>query len=101
METIRPTKGLTPEDEENLRQMRFNRNREIESRLIDARQLYPEFDRHCKEHDFDEIIGLWQELLAGYTDFEITDGFCDYFCASDEFITPAGVIRFINKIYKD
>lgn len=100
MET-KPTKGLSPEDEKNLRQMRFNRDREIESRLIDARQLYPEFDRHCKEHDFDEIILLWQKLLAGYTDFEITDGFYDFFCTSGEFITPAGVIRCIKGTYKN
>ena len=98
---IRPTTEPNPEDEKNLRQMRISRNREIESRLIDARLLYPVFDRHCKEHDFDEIIGLWQKLLAGYPVFEITNGFYDYFRASGEFITPAGVIRCIEETYKN
>lgn len=94
-------KELASEEEKTLRQRRFYREQEIEKRLTDARMLYPEFDRHCKENDFEALIDLWADILENFDAVDIGIGFRIYFTTHGENITPAGVVRCIQGLYDD
>lgn len=92
---------LSGEEEKTLRQLKFCRKQEIEARLTDARMLYPEFDRHCKENDFEALINLWADILENFAAVDIGIGFRLYFKTRGENITPAGVVRCIQGLYDD
>lgn len=81
--------------------MEFIIEEEVKKRLTDARMLYPEFDRHCKENDFEALINLWADILECFDAVDIGIGFRIYFKTSGENITPAGVIRCIQGLYDD
>lgn len=94
-------KELVSEEEKALRQLKFCRKEEIKKGLTDARMLYPEFDRHCKENDFEALINLWADILENFDAFDIGIGFQIYFTTCGENITPAGVVRCIQGLYDD
>ena len=94
-------KELVSEEEKTLQQLNFCRKQEIKKRLTDARMLYPEFDRHCKENDFEALINLWADIFENFDAVDIGIGFQIYFKTSGENITPAGVVRCIQGLYDD